>query len=78
MEDAKSTRNMRKHTRKCWEDEDVASADKAKNTNKVCATAVKGALDPESITTAFERKGKGKVKYSHQQHMKMEVRAKIV
>ena len=27
-----------------------------------------------SLTAAFERKGKGKVTYSHRQHMKMETR----
>ena len=63
--DSKSTSNMRKHTKKCWGDEVVALADKAKNANKIHATTIKGALDPQSITTAFERKGKGKVKYSH-------------
>ena len=56
--DAKSTSNMRKHAKKCWGDEVVASADKAKNTHEVRATTIKGALDPQLITAAFERKGK--------------------
>ena len=76
--DAKSTSNMRKHAKKCWGDEVVASVDKAKNAHEVHATTIKGALDPQSITAAFERKGKGKVKYSHRQHTKTEARAEIV
>ena len=75
-EDAKSTSNMRKHAKKCWGDEVVALVDKAKNAHEVCVTTVKGALDPQLITTAFERKGK--MKYSHQQHTKTEARAEIV
>lgn len=52
----------------------VTAADKAANANDVRRTTVKGALDPQSITTAFERKGKGKVTYSHRQHTKTEAR----
>lgn len=76
--DAKSTSNMRKHAKKCWGEDVVTSADKAKNANEVRATTVKGMLDPQSITAAFERKGKGKVQYSHRQHTKTESRAEIV
>lgn len=76
--DAKSTSNMRKHAKKCWTAEVVASADKADNANDVRRTTVKGLLDPQSITAAFERKGKGKVTYSHRQHTKTELRAEIV
>jgi len=52
--DAKSTGNMRKHARNCWGDETVASADSANNANEVRATTVKGVLDSQSITAAFE------------------------
>jgi hypothetical protein len=72
--DAKSTSNMRKHAKKCWGDDVVASADKAANASEVRNTTVKGSLDPQSITAAFERKGKGKVTYSHRQHTKTEAR----
>lgn len=72
--DAKSTGNMRKHARKCWGDETVASADKAKSANEVRVTTVKGSLDSQSITAAFERKGKDKVTFSHRQHTKTEAR----
>jgi len=69
---------MRKHTKKCWGDTVVASEDKAKNAKEVWAMTVKGALDPQLITAALERKVKGKVKYSHQQHTKTEPRAQII
>jgi hypothetical protein len=72
--DAKSTSNMRKHAKKCWGEEVLASADKAKNANEVRATTVKGFLNPQSITAVFKRKGKGKVTYSHRQHTKTEAR----
>jgi hypothetical protein len=35
-------------------------------------------LNPESITAAFERMGKGKVTYLHRQHTTMELRVEIV
>jgi hypothetical protein len=41
-------------------------------------TTIKGTLNPQSIAAAFERKGKGKVTYSHWQHMRTEARAEIV
>ena len=72
--DAKSTSNMRKHAKKCWGEDIVATADKARNADEVRATTVKGALNPQSITAAFERRGKGKVTYSHRQHTKTEAR----
>lgn len=72
--DAKSTSNMRKHAKKCWGDDVVVSADKAANVSEVRRTTVKGHLDPQLITAAFERKGKGKVTYSHRQHTKSEAR----
>jgi uncharacterized DUF497 family protein len=69
---------MRKHTKKCWGDDVVVAADKAKNVSKVRATTVKGTLDLQLIMAAFKRKGKEKVKYSHRQHMKTESRVEIV
>jgi hypothetical protein len=67
-------RSVGKHAKKCWGDDVVASADKAANANDVRRTTIKGFLDPQSITAAFERKGKGKVTYSHRQHTKTESR----
>jgi hypothetical protein len=76
--DAKSTSNLRKHAKKCWGDAVVASADKAKTAREVRDTNIKGYLNPQSITAAFERKGKGKVTYSHRQLTKTESKAEIV
>jgi hypothetical protein len=69
---------MRKHAKKCWSKEVVASADKANNADEVRWTTVKGSLNLQLITAAFEQKGKGKVMYSHCQHTKSEARAEIV
>jgi len=55
--DAKSMSNMRKHTKECWGDVVVASADNVKNAMEVWATTVKGTWDLQLITAAFERKG---------------------
>jgi hypothetical protein len=69
---------MRKHAKKCWGADIVALTDKARNANEIRSTTNKGAIDSQSITAAFERKGKGKVKYSHRQHTRAESRAEIV
>jgi hypothetical protein len=69
---------MRKHEKKCWGIDMIESADKANNANEVRATTVRCILNPESITAAFERMGKGKVTYSHRQHTTTESRAEIV
>jgi hypothetical protein len=61
--DARSTGNMRKHLKSCWGDS-VMSA----------AKIVAGILRDGSITTPFERKGKGKVMYSHRQHTRAETK----
>ncbi|KAF8869378.1 hypothetical protein BD779DRAFT_1614497 [Infundibulicybe gibba] len=66
--DAKSTSNMRKHAKSCWGLETDA--------NEVRDTAA--SLKDGSITATFERIGKGKVTYSHQQHTKAETKAEIV
>ena len=64
--------------KKCWGNNTVSAGYKANNANKVCKSTVKDHLNPQLITAAFERKGKGKVMYSHQQHMKIESRAERV
>jgi hypothetical protein len=76
--DAKSMSNMCKHAKKCWSADVVAATDVANNTNEMWLTTVKGLLDPQLITAAFEQKGKGKVTFLHRQHTKTESRAKIV
>ncbi|KAF8548494.1 hypothetical protein OG21DRAFT_1479172 [Imleria badia] len=62
---ARSTGNLRKHVKKCWE-EDVRTH------------VMGGILRNGSITAAFEQKGKGKVTYSNQQHTWAETRDEIV
>ena len=52
--DDKSTGNLRKHAKKCWGDEVVTSADKAKTAKEVHDTTVKELLDPQSITATFK------------------------
>ena len=59
--DAKSTSNLRKHARICWGVERVAAADYG------AAFDLLKLHKDGSITEAFERKGKGKVTYSHRQ-----------
>ena len=64
--DAKSTSNLRKHARLCWGVETVAEADETKNYG--AASEIIKLHKDGSITESFERKGKGKVTYSHRQH----------
>ncbi|KAG1871906.1 hypothetical protein C8R48DRAFT_574158, partial [Suillus tomentosus] len=75
--DAKSTSNMRKHAKKCWGRETVEIVDKAKNATVARESIIEPLHTTGSITAAFERKGKGKVTYSHRQHTKTESRAEI-
>jgi hypothetical protein len=72
--DARSTGNLRKHARKCWGEDVVTAADNARNADEVRAKEIEATLNHESITTAFERSGKGKVTYLHRQHTKTESR----
>lgn len=72
--DARSTGNMRKHVKACWGEEILQTADQARNAEEVRGKIVKNFLRNGSITTAFERKGKGKVTYSHRQHTRTETR----
>jgi hypothetical protein len=72
--DAKSTGNLRKHARKCWGEDVVASADNAQSADDVRHVGQGGKLAPGLITAAFARAGKGKVSYSHIQHTRTEAR----
>ena len=72
--DANSTSNLRKHAKKCWGEDVVATADRAKNAEDVRGTALDGHLSAQTITAVFERQGKGKIIYSHRQHTKTEAR----
>ncbi|KIK77422.1 hypothetical protein PAXRUDRAFT_166906, partial [Paxillus rubicundulus Ve08.2h10] len=72
--DAHSTGNMRKHVKSCWGDETLETADTAKDVNEVRAKIVGGVLRNRTIMAAFERKGKGKVVYSHRLHTRAEAK----
>lgn len=73
--DAKSTSNLRKHAKLCWGNEAVAAADTTKNAAAAREAMSKTDLKRDgSITTSFERIGKGKITYSHRQHTKTESR----
>ncbi|KAG0704063.1 hypothetical protein DFH29DRAFT_802380, partial [Suillus ampliporus] len=72
--DARSTGNMRKHVKVCWGEDVLAATDDAKDANEARTKIVGGILRNGSITVSFERKGKGKVTYSHRQHTRAETR----
>jgi hypothetical protein len=75
--DRNSTSNMHKHAKNCWGEENVSMAPETKGElsvedvrkNLSSAKVVDG-----SITASFERKGKGAVTFSTQQHTYMETR----
>ena len=46
-----------------WESEVLSAADRAKDANEVRTKIVKRFMQEGTITSAFERKGKGKVTY---------------
>ncbi|KAM6502846.1 hypothetical protein JOM56_002823, partial [Amanita muscaria] len=71
--DAKSTSNMWKHARTCYGEDVVNEITNAKDM-KTARKAVKNYVANRTITAAFERKGKGKVTYSHRQHTKSETK----
>jgi hypothetical protein len=73
--DRNSTGNLRKHARQCWGEEILLGADTCGDieTAREALGKAKKQIDG-SITTAFERKGKGKVTFSHHQHDKTQTR----
>lgn len=71
--DRTSSSNLKRHAILCWGGETVAKALDAK-VDIESARKTLGGLRDGSITAAFERKGKGKVTYSHRQHTKAETR----
>jgi hypothetical protein len=71
--DAQSTGNMRRHVKKCW-GEDVLSAAESTKDPKERTKVIRDYRLSGSIAAAFERKGKGKVTYSHQTHTRTETR----
>jgi len=76
--DAKSTSNMAKHAKNCWGEAAYQAAQGSGTADSARKTVVESILQTGSITSEFERKGKGKVTYSHRQHTKTEARVEIV
>jgi hypothetical protein len=73
----KSTGNLWKHAKLCFGEEGVAVVDMEKDIDATHAALLKNLdlLRRSGLLTAnFERKGKGKVTYSHIQHMKTETK----
>jgi len=71
--DRKSTSNLKRHAIACWGRETVDAALEVKVDISSARKTLKTVKDG-SLTTAFERKGKGKVSYSHRPHTKAESR----
>ncbi len=71
---SQSTGNMRKHVRKCWGEDALSKAYDAKNAEGACEQLRGAGLKDGSITAAFKRSGKRKVRYSHRQHTKAETK----
>ncbi|KAG1768437.1 hypothetical protein EV702DRAFT_947804, partial [Suillus placidus] len=72
--DAKSTSNMCKHVRSCWGEAALQAAIDCGNTEAARDGPIKSLLETGSIKTSFDRKGKGKITYSHHQHTQAESR----
>jgi hypothetical protein len=72
--DAKSTSNLRKHTKICWGEDAVAAADGTKNVQAAREALGKIKSANSSITDAFQQVAKGTVTYSHRQHTTTEAR----
>ncbi|KAG2741154.1 hypothetical protein P692DRAFT_20753550, partial [Suillus brevipes Sb2] len=70
--DGKSTSNMRKHVESCWGDTALQAAVDCGNTKVAHNGPIKSLLETGSIKTSFDRKGKGKITYSHRQHTRAE------
>lgn len=71
--DRKSTSNLKCHAIACWGAETIHKALKTKM-NIGSARKILGNMKNGSLVAAFERKGGGKVSYSHRQHTKVETR----
>ena len=72
--DRNSTSNLRKHAKVCWGDETVAAADATRDIDAAREILIKSNIRDGTITTEFQRIGKGKVSFSTRQHTKVETR----
>jgi hypothetical protein len=76
--DSTFTSNMRKHVEACW-GQGALKAGMATGTAKDAHESVVNKLRGSgSITAVFERKGKGKVTFSHHQHTKTETKSVVL
>jgi len=75
MKDSTSTSNLRKHVESCWGKDALEVGMAAGTAKDACESVVKEIKGSGSITAAFERKGKGKVTFSHHQHTKTETKS---
>ena len=75
--DRNSTGNLRKHAKVCWGDEALAAADATGNIDAAREVLIKSNIRDGSITSEFERIGKGKVTFSTRQHTKAEMRCEL-
>ena len=76
--DQNSTSNMHKHAKNCWREEIVSNALETRGAlsiEEVRNSLSKAKLLDGSITASFERKGKGSVTFSTQQHTYTETRS---
>ena len=75
--DCNSTSNMHKHAKNCWGEENVSKALETKgelSIDDIRKSLAQAKLHDGSITTSFERKGKGRVMFSTRQHTYTETR----
>ena len=73
MSNSGSTGNMQKHVASCWGESAVQAIINCENLKEACQAA-KNIKISGSITAAFNKKGKGKLTYSHRQHTKTEMK----
>ena len=64
----------KKDAKLCWGLDAVEAVDRTKNATEAHDSVVQPLSKDGSITVIFERVGKGKVSYSHQQHTKTEAK----
>lgn len=68
--DKSSTGNMVQHVKGCWGDECWAAASVCHTAEEARESVTKPYSHSGSITASFSQTGKGKVTYSHRNHMK--------
>ena len=71
---AKSTSNLHCHAKLCWGEETMSAADDTGDAKTTCEALWHNKKLDGSITSVFQRTGKGQVTYSHCQHTKLKVR----